>query len=180
MNSLKRNLILAAVLIGLVTAGAMMNPHTASATPPSTVIALKDAGSPIAIPLCTVGGNATISCGPPQSYTVGAGQLLIIENVSGNCLLQAQSGTIYLNDLSFQLTTGGQFANHEITGFNNSIVASSGAPPVNFTFAQPTRLYADPSTSVTLALAQALVAGSTPGTQTLVCNAVISGRLTTP
>jgi len=179
MKSFKRTLTLAAVLVGIAIAGVMMNPHPVSATPPSSVISVKDAGSPIAIPLCTSGGsgnNNTPPCGP-YSYTVPSGQLLIIEEVSGNCLLQAQSGSVSLNDLSLQFATGGQFANHEITGFNNSIVASAGATDtVNFTFAQPTRLYADPSAVVTLAEAS----GDTAGTQILVCNAVISGRLITP
>ena len=77
---------------------------------------------------------------------------------TGNCLLQSQSGTtVSLNDLSLQLTTGGQFSNQEITGINNGIVASGAN--VTFTFAQPTRLYADPSTPVTLAESS----GSGPG-----------------
>jgi hypothetical protein len=48
---------------------------------------------------------------------------------------------------------------------------SAGNTEVEFTFGLPTRLYADPSTDVMLGMRNA---GS------VVCNAVMSGRMTTP
>jgi len=173
MKSFYKQLMLAAVLVGLVIAGTMMNPHSASATSAATLITIAEAGSPVSIYLCTTGTGP--SCGN-QSYTVGAGQHLIIEYVSGECLMTANPGTtFYLTDLSLQLTTGGQFNGHYVATPINNFVASPNTS-ASFTFAQPTRLYADPSTQVTLAQTFGSSGGSA-GVQ--VCHMTISGRLIT-
>ena len=173
MKSFYKQLILAALLVALVIAGTMMKPHSASATTATTLITIADAGSPVSIYLCTTGTGP--SCGN-QSYTVGAGQHLIIEYVSGECLMTTGSGTtFYLTDLGLQLTTGGQFNGHYVATPINGLVASPNTS-ASYTFAQPTRLYADPSTQVILAQTFGIAGGPT-GVQ--VCHMTISGRLVT-
>ena len=88
--------------------------------------------------------------------------------------MTANLGTTFaLTDLSLQLTTGGQFNGHYIATPVNCLVAYPNST-TTFTFAQPTKLYADPSTQVTLAQTFGNVGGLS-GIQ--VCHMTISGRL---
>jgi hypothetical protein len=138
MKSFKTYLIFVAALAGLVVAGAMLAPHTASGANPNTQ-------SVQFVPSAPLGVTATGGFGLPTSFTVPAKQHLIIETVS-----------IQL-DVTPSGSQVGAFVNY--TSGGNAVTLFV---PLSFAYTTPSnsfdtyhaseavRLYADPGTSVSL------------------------------
>ncbi len=126
-------------------------------------------GVPFATHLCLESGGQ--DCGVvPNTYAVGAGHHLVIEYVSGVChLLGGSTPNASVNSVALDVTTGGTRMFHSVP--TPYPPPSAGSTEAEFTFGLPTRLYADSSTDVMLGMRSV---GS------VVCNVMISGRLTTP
>jgi len=138
MKKFKTHLTLAAVFIGLATAGAMIKPHSTSAK--------NSNASPVQfVPNVPFGETESGGFGLPTAITVPAGQRLIIETLS----------------LQMDVTPSGSqleaFVNYTSAGKSVTLFVpltfaytqtSNGY--ATYTATQAVRVYADPGTSISL------------------------------
>ena len=146
--------------IGGVAVVVLSFPRPAAGGPTVTI-----AGTPFQTSLCESGSfNAATPppCGFPDNYTVPAGRQLVIEYVSGSCLVGPIAGT----SLGVRLitTVGGTQAQHVFP-------LSVGLGEADF--AQRTQIYADPGSTVYFYFTQYGFAGAAPASA--VCNGALSG-----
>lgn len=139
MKRFKQYVILVALCAGLVIAGAMMNPHSASAAPNSTPSLVQF------VPSAPFGDTESGGFGQPSTITVPAGKHLIIETLSINVDVNPAGSDI---EALITYTSAGKTVNLFVPLTFSSRNTSNSFD--TYIATEAVRLYADPGTSVTL------------------------------
>jgi hypothetical protein len=138
MKKFKTHLTLAAVFIGLATAGAMIKPHSTSAK--------NSNASPVQfVPNVPFGETESGGFGQPNIITVPAGQTLVIETVSLQLDVTPSGSQL---EAFVNYTSGGKSVTVFVPLTFAYTQTSNGFD--TYTATQAVRLYADPGTSVSL------------------------------
>ena len=136
MSRFKKHLILAAVLAGLAIAGAMMNPHPASAA----------SSNPVQIvPNIPFGNTVSGGFGLPSTITVPTTRHLMIETLSLQVDVTASGSKI---EAFINYTSAGKSVTLFVPLTFAYTQTSNGFD--TYTATQAVRLYADPGTSISL------------------------------
>jgi hypothetical protein len=149
---------------------------TVSGTPSVNVantVSVSEGGQPVMASLC---GALGTSCPTPTSYSVPNGEILIVEYASGTCLLSAGlDGSAMVNGVALLNRFGGTDFGPGVVPFMQAQTVGTGQGITGtslFSFAQQTKIYADPLSNVSAA-----VIGEANNGGSASCNLTISGRL---
>jgi hypothetical protein len=138
MKKLKTHSTLAAVLLGLATAGAMIKPHSTSAK--------NSNASPVQfVPNVPFGETGSGGFGLPTAVSVPAGQTLVIETLSLQLDVTPAGSQL---EAFVNYTSGGKSVTVFVPLTFAYTQTSNGFDTCSAT--QAVRLYADPGTSVSL------------------------------
>jgi hypothetical protein len=161
---------------GTVGVSGIPNPLPVSGTVSANVtfptsFAVTESGTPFATTLCYPSG------GCPTTYQVPAANRLIIEFTSGQCSLSGSTGlsSAYVDGPDLDATTGGVIVVNSVAPFF-TVQSISGNTVASVSWAQQTKIYADPSSTVYFNM---FGSGASQGGN-VSCQETISGRLTTP